>query len=180
MANPEFIFADRCRKDVFEYLIEGLDGVDYEVQVIFKNGEFESVKHPELPASDSRQIWKIKGIIAQMIENAERRLNDETLPILSVNSGDSAPSLQEAEEHKRDKPKKRPCRKLTEEKVIELRRKYRSQKHKNLVLSGDAKRLGVTSWAITQALLGVTWNSVNKIEPPLSRAQLNANLAYPK
>lgn len=178
--EPEFIFVERARKDVFSFVVDLSDELtDLEVKVIFVNGKLHAVEEPNITVV--RDQWVLRKVIARMIENAEMRLSDEKLPLVRPSSNDGAPPEVKMEVVGKEEMEKalNPSKKLTAEKVAYWRRYFRDPKHRNLVVGSCAKRLGVHQVTLSQALLGETWASADELEPPLTRVEYNNALAYP-
>lgn len=186
----EAVFVQRIKADTFTYLLQVEDLEDeIQVDIIFVNQTLRKVQYDAAPADNVAAIdWKIKGLVAQLIENAERRLVDEDLPTVSPSQGDSAPGFEtevvKKEELDLGAVRKRnhpggAASKLTLEQVVEERRYWRNPKHRDLSLNARGDFRGVTGTALAQAILGKTWKSANKIEPPLSRVEYNNALARP-
>ncbi len=185
---PEFIFVERVRRDVYCYAVDINEHLhDLEVTLVFNNGKLHEVKEPSV--IDVRDQWRLRKVIAQMIENAENRLKDEMLPVVHPsNDGglfqESQQFSDDEEEDEESLPKgtfpDTAHYKLDPQTVAEERRYWRDRRHRDLNLGSRAEHYNVTGTALANALLGVSWKKADEIEPPLTKAEYNNALAQPR
>lgn len=183
--EPDFIFVERKRKDEFCFAAD-LNGElqDLEVKIIFVNGKLHEVEEPSL--TNVRDQWNLKRIITQMIENAEKRMSDELLPLVKPSSGDSAPGFETEVVSKDELPKgvfeddESDYYKLNPELVAKERRYWRDPRHRDLSLQTRGDVYGMSGSGLANALLGKSWKAADEIEPPLTRAEYNNALASPR
>lgn len=178
------IFVESVRRDTFKYLIEILDNEteEAEVHIIFENGELHSVDTKQIGSLSQEIHWELMGVVSQLVENCKRSLREpievKAQPKKEVQPKEEVPEIPAPENNGFKRKIKWAHPKITEDKVIYWRRYFRNPKHRGIVVSSIAKKLGITGTSAQNFLVGKTWSHVTE-EPPLTTAEYKLAQAYP-